>query len=152
MTDYRINGDVDGRTWFRVCTERLKSDEPIIRESVDPIWSDGGRIEYFEERHKENRLRVDKTGGAWCPKQQVERGVREYLQVDLGDVYVLTGVETQGRYDRGRGQEYAEEYMIEYWRPGLDEWKQYSRWDGKQVATLRRADPLSKEFYRLCID
>ncbi|KDR19267.1 Discoidin domain-containing receptor 2, partial [Zootermopsis nevadensis] len=79
------------------------------------------------------RLRVDKTGGAWCPKQQVERGVREYLEVDLGDVYVLTGVETQGRYDRGRGQEYVEEYMIEYWRPGLGEWKQYSRWDGKQI-------------------
>ncbi|KDR22084.1 Discoidin domain-containing receptor 2, partial [Zootermopsis nevadensis] len=79
-----------------------------------------------------NMLRVDKTGGAWCPKQQVERGVREYLEVDLGDVYVLTGVETQGRYDRGRGQEYVEEYMIEYWRPGLGEWKQYSRWDGKQ--------------------
>jgi len=77
---------------------------------------------------------VDKTGGAWCPKQQVERGVREYLEVDLGEVYVLTGVETQGRYDRGRGQEYAEEYMIEYWRPGLMEWKQYSRWDGKQVS------------------
>jgi hypothetical protein len=90
---------------------------------------------------------VDKTGGAWCPKQQVERGVREYLQVDLSDVYVLTGVETQGRYDRGRGQEYAEEYMIEYWRPGLDEWKQYSRWDGKQVSAgtqiiLWYVDPL----------
>ncbi|XP_021920261.1 discoidin domain-containing receptor 2-like isoform X2 [Zootermopsis nevadensis] len=81
----------------------------------------------------QGRLRVDKTGGAWCPKQQVERGVREYLEVDLGDVYVLTGVETQGRYDRGRGQEYVEEYMIEYWRPGLGEWKQYSRWDGKQI-------------------
>lgn len=77
---------------------------------------------------------MDKTGGAWCPKQQVERGVREYLEVDLGDVYVLTGVETQGRYDRGRGQEYVEEYTIEYWRPGLGEWKQYSRWDGKQVS------------------
>ncbi|XP_069672630.1 discoidin domain-containing receptor 2-like isoform X2 [Periplaneta americana] len=81
----------------------------------------------------QGRLRVDKTGGAWCPKQQVERGVREYLEVDLGEVYVLTGVQTQGRYDRGRGQEYAEEYMIEYWRAGLGEWKQYSRWDGKQI-------------------
>ncbi|PSN37828.1 hypothetical protein C0J52_26935 [Blattella germanica] len=80
-------------------------------------------------------LRVDKTGGAWCPKQQVERGVREYLEVDLGEVYVLTGVETQGRYDRGRGQEYAEEYTIEYWRPGLGDWRQYSRWDGKQTRT-----------------
>lgn len=79
------------------------------------------------------RLRVERAGGGWCPKQQVERGVREYLQVDLGDVHVITGIQTQGRYDRGRGQEYAEEYTVEYWRPGLPEWKEYKRWDGRQV-------------------
>lgn len=79
------------------------------------------------------RLRVERAGGGWCPKQQVERGIREYLQVDLGGIHVVTGVQTQGRYDRGRGQEYAEEYTIEYWRPGFQEWKEYKRWDGKQV-------------------
>lgn len=83
---------------------------------------------------------MEKAGGGWCPKQQVERGVREFLQVDLGDVHVVTGVQTQGRYDRGRGQEYAEEYTVEYWRPGLDEWKEYKRWDGKQVDTVHKKD------------
>lgn len=82
------------------------------------------------------RLKVERAGGGWCPKQQVERGVREYLQVDLEDVHVITGIQTQGRYDRGRGQEYAEEYTVEYWRPGLAEWKEYRRWDGRQVNTL----------------
>lgn len=84
------------------------------------------------------RLRVEKAGGGWCPKQQVESGIREYLQVDLGDVHVVTGVQTQGRYDRGRGQEYAEEYTIEYWRQGFTEWKEYKRWDGKQVSFIHR--------------
>lgn len=79
---------------------------------------------------------MEKAGGGWCPKQQVESGIREYLQVDLSDVYVVTGVQTQGRYDRGRGQEYAEEYTLEYWRPGFMEWKEYKRWDGKQVSLL----------------
>lgn len=83
-----------------------------------------------------SRLRVERAGGGWCPKQQVERGIREYLQVDLGSVHVVTGVQTQGRYDRGRGQEYAEEYTIEYWRPGFQEWKEYKRWDGKQVSSV----------------
>lgn len=78
-------------------------------------------------------MRLERAGGAWCPKPQVESGVREYLQVDLRTVHVITGVQTQGRYDHGRGQEYAEEYTLEYWRPGLDQWRQYSRWDGKQV-------------------
>lgn len=79
------------------------------------------------------RLRVEKAGGGWCPKQQVESGIREYLQVDLDEVHIVTGVQTQGRYDRGRGQEYTEEYTVEYWRPGLNEWKQYKRWDNKEV-------------------
>lgn len=80
-----------------------------------------------------SRLRVEKAGGAWCPKQQVERGVREYLQIDLGYVHMVTGVQTQGRFDHGRGQEYAEEYMLEYWRPAINKWLPYTRWDGKTV-------------------
>lgn len=82
------------------------------------------------------RLRVERAGGGWCPKQQVERGIREFLQIDLGSVHMVTGVQTQGRYDRGRGQEYTEEYTLEYWRPDLQEWKEYKRWDGKQVKHL----------------
>ncbi|KAK9754778.1 Protein tyrosine and serine/threonine kinase [Popillia japonica] len=97
---------------------------------------------------REYLLRVERAGGGWCPKQQVERGIREYLQVDLGSVHVVTGVQTQGRYDRGRGQEYAEEYTIEYWRPGFQEWKEYKRWDGKQI--LRgNSDTASVESHRL---
>ncbi|KAK6628868.1 hypothetical protein RUM43_002685 [Polyplax serrata] len=78
-------------------------------------------------------LRVEKAGGAWCPKQQVEKGVREYLQIDLNGLHMFTGIQTQGRYDHGRGQEYMEEYTMEYWRPSFDKWKGYHRWDGKQV-------------------
>ncbi|XP_017777041.1 PREDICTED: discoidin domain-containing receptor 2-like [Nicrophorus vespilloides] len=97
---------------------------------------------------KNGRLRIEKAGGGWCPKQQVEQGIREYIQVDLEDVHVITGVQTQGRYDRGRGQEYAEEYTVEYWRPGMTDWKQYQRWDGKQI--LRgNSDTASVESHRL---
>ncbi|KAH1002203.1 hypothetical protein HUJ04_008314 [Dendroctonus ponderosae] len=78
------------------------------------------------------RLRVEKAGGGWCPKLQIEKGVREFIEINLGVVHVVTGVQTQGRYDRGRGQEYVEEYLLEYWRPGLLEWREYKRWDGKR--------------------
>ncbi|CAB0020503.1 unnamed protein product, partial [Nesidiocoris tenuis] len=83
---------------------------------------------------------LERAGGAWCPKPQVESGVREYLQIDLGHVHVVTGVQTQGRYDHGRGQEYVEEYMVEYWRPSLNQWKQYTRWDGKQQSFGKPAE------------
>lgn len=49
---------------------------------------------------------------------------------------MITGVQSQGRYDHGRGQEYVEEYTLEYRRPGFTEWRQYKRWDNKEVRVL----------------
>ncbi|KYN01807.1 Discoidin domain-containing receptor 2 [Cyphomyrmex costatus] len=78
-------------------------------------------------------LRKETAGGAWCPKSQIEKGVREWLQVDLQSTHVVTGVQTQGRYDHGRGQEYVEDYTVEYRRPGFTRWRRYKRWDNNEV-------------------
>lgn len=43
---------------------------------------------------------------------------------------VITAIETQGRFDGGRGLEYAPAYMLEYWRESLGTWARYK--DGKQ--------------------
>lgn len=53
--------------------------------------------------------------------------------MDLPGPHVITGVQSQGRYDHGRGQEYVEEYTLEYRRPGFAEWRRYKRWDNKEV-------------------
>ncbi|XP_051161942.1 discoidin domain-containing receptor 2-like [Leptopilina boulardi] len=82
---------------------------------------------------KNSRLRKETAGGAWCPKKQIENGVREWLQIDLKRTYVVTGIETQGRFDHGRGQEYVEEYTLEYRRTTFGDWKPYKSWDGKEV-------------------
>lgn len=79
------------------------------------------------------RLRKETAGGAWCPKRPIESGVREWMQVDLGGAHLVTAIEIQGRYDHGRGQEYTEEFTVEYWRPSFAEWRQYRLWDGKEV-------------------
>ncbi|XP_008200082.1 discoidin domain-containing receptor 2 isoform X1 [Tribolium castaneum] len=128
----------------RSCNEPLGMESGTIPDEA--ITASSSYVPNVGPRN--GRLRVEKAGGGWCPKQQVERGIREYLQVDLGEVHVVTGVQTQGRYDRGRGQEYAEEYTVEYWRPGLNEWKEYKRWDNKQI--LRgNSDTASVESQRL---
>ncbi|CAH1372606.1 discoidin domain-containing receptor 2-like [Tenebrio molitor] len=128
----------------RYCNEPLGMESGTIPDEA--ITASSSYVPNVGPRN--GRLRVEKAGGGWCPKQQVERGIREYLQVDLGEVHVVTGVQTQGRYDRGRGQEYAEEYTVEYWRPGLNEWKEYKRWDNKQI--LRgNTDTASIESQRL---
>lgn len=41
-------------------------------------------------------------GGAWCPKRPISKDVHEYLQVDLGELKVITLVETQGRFGEGQ--------------------------------------------------
>ncbi|KAI4489296.1 hypothetical protein M0804_004794 [Polistes exclamans] len=82
---------------------------------------------------RNGRLRKETAGGAWCPRSQIERGIREWLQVDLPGGHVITGVQTQGRFDHGRGQEYVEEYTLEYRRPTFTEWRRYKRSNNQEV-------------------
>lgn len=80
-----------------------------------------------------SRLRNDKNGGAWCPRQMVSRDAKEYLEINLEELHVITGCRTQGRFGNGQGQEYAEEYMIEYWRPNFTKWVRWKNREGKEV-------------------
>jgi len=50
----------------------------------------------------DGRIRTEKNGGAWCPKAQISRDVYEWIQVDLGELKVVTQVETQGRFGNGQ--------------------------------------------------
>ncbi|XP_055709689.1 discoidin domain-containing receptor 2 [Phlebotomus papatasi] len=81
------------------------------------------------------RLKIDNNGGAWCPKHMVSRGLKEYLQIDLLQVHVITAIRTQGRFGKGQGQEYTEAYVIEYWRPGFTKWYRWKNIQGKEILT-----------------
>ncbi|XP_039286275.1 discoidin domain-containing receptor 2 [Nilaparvata lugens] len=81
------------------------------------------------------RVRTEVGGGAWCPKMQVTAEPKEWLEVDLHSVRVITAVETQGRFGNGQGQEYAEAYLLEYWRPRLGKWVRYHDNKGQEVMT-----------------
>nr|XP_053632023.1 discoidin domain-containing receptor 2-like [Cherax quadricarinatus] len=79
------------------------------------------------------RVRVETKGGAWCPKGQLNAHSREYLEVDLGRVHVITATGTQGRFYNGKGLEYTEAYGLEYWRPGLPDFRVYTNGYGNQT-------------------
>ncbi|XP_022905687.1 discoidin domain-containing receptor 2 [Onthophagus taurus] len=79
------------------------------------------------------RLRNDKNGGAWCPRHMVSRDAKEYLEINLEELHVVTGGRTQGRFGNGQGQEYAEEYMLDYWRPGFSKWVRWKNREGKEL-------------------
>lgn len=66
----------------------------------------------------------------------VSRGLKEYLQIDLLQMHVLTAIRTQGRFGKGQGQEYTEAYVVEYWRPGFVKWERWKNIQGKEVNGL----------------
>ncbi|XP_076386248.1 discoidin domain-containing receptor 2 isoform X1 [Megachile rotundata] len=79
------------------------------------------------------RLKVENLGGAWCPKNQITQEAREWLEIDLHTVHLITATATQGRFGNGLGVEYAEAYLLEYWRPRLGKWVRYRDIKGKEV-------------------
>lgn len=81
------------------------------------------------------RLKSESHGGAWCPKHQVTTEAKEWLEIDLQTVHVFTSTSTQGRFGNGQGQEYAESYILEYWRSKLGKWVRYRNIHGEEIIT-----------------
>jgi discoidin domain receptor family protein 2 len=82
------------------------------------------------------RVRVEKGGGAWCPRPAIQHNVREWLEVALPSghgPFLVTASETQGRFGNGQGQEFAEAFIIEYWRHHLNRWVIYKNANSHQV-------------------
>ncbi|GBM04718.1 Discoidin domain-containing receptor 2, partial [Araneus ventricosus] len=79
------------------------------------------------------RLNKDVNGGAWCPKPQISKEVVEHLEISLPSLHVITAVATQGRFGNGQGLEFAEDYMLEYWRPGLPRFLRYKDAMGQET-------------------
>lgn len=84
------------------------------------------------------RLNKEIDGGAWCPKKQVSKETNEFLQVNFKDSKLVTYIETQGRFGNSRGREYAEKYMLEYWRTGLKGWVRFKNRHGHHVSTFSK--------------
>lgn len=79
------------------------------------------------------RLGHEDGGGAWCPRQQIKKDVYEYLEIDLLVLHGMTGVETQGRFGNGQGQEFAENFLLEYQREPDSEWITYRNRKGEKL-------------------
>ena len=77
---------------------------------VLPILQEGEKIQclllslfffklILKEKHSLSiyRLNHDKLGGAWCPKNTIQEGIREWIQIDLKQTHTITGIVTQVR-------------------------------------------------------
>ena len=64
----------------------------------------------LKEKHSLSiyRLNHDKLGGAWCPKNTIQEGIREWIQIDLKQTHTITGIVTQVR-------NFLEKYSYKMW-------------------------------------
>ena len=63
-------------------------------------------------------------------------GTKEWIEVNLGGMHVITAVLTQGRFGNGRGAEFTEAYKLQYWRPSLTDFIEYRDSIGRTVCGL----------------
>lgn len=54
-----------------------------------------------------------------------------------------------GRFGNGQGQEFAEHFLIEYWRDSLGKWVRYKDVKGEEVITFRCSSLLANKESRL---
>lgn len=59
--------------------------------------------------------------------------IMAHFQIDLHTTRVITETETQGRFGNGQGLEFAETYMLSYWRPQLNKFVRYRDHTGNEV-------------------
>merc|ERR1712083_22726 len=78
---------------------------------------------------------MGKGGGAWCPKNLITENMdtREFLEIDLEYNHVITAFVTQGRFANGRGAEFAEFYIVQYWREGMEAFQDYVTSEGEKI-------------------
>ena len=71
-------------------------------------------------------LHSTEGGGAWCPAFMVTNHSKEWLQVDLQEKMIITGISLQGRWDNGLGQEFSPFVVLEYYDDATDQFTPYS--------------------------
>ena len=57
----------------------------------------------------------------------------EWIEINLNSVHVITATETMGRFGNGQGAEFAEAYLLEYFRPRLGKWVRYRNIENSEV-------------------
>ena len=73
------------------------------------------------------RLNGNDEGGAWCPDNRENEN--NFLEIDLINDYVVSGVTLQGR--NLNGGEYASHFRLQFWRMGFTDFADYRHSSGE---------------------
>ncbi|KAE9547930.1 hypothetical protein FO519_008859 [Halicephalobus sp. NKZ332] len=118
------------RVLDRQCNKALGMESGRIKDSQ---ISASSSFDELSTGPQNSRLNSESGSGAWCPLNQINETSHEFLQIEFPEDVVVSGIETQGRFDKGRGMEFPTGYMIEYWRTSLGRWARYKDSEGNEI-------------------
>ena len=129
----------NGKVTFSTSRER------VWERRRDKTSTDLSGIDILRRRVYFHRIRTEIEGGAWCPNKPIGAKSNEYIQIELHRLFYIRAVETQGRFDNGQGNEYAEFYQIQYQRENHpSQWlTYYNKQSNKTVGIRHRCSPES---------
>jgi hypothetical protein len=89
----------------------------------------------------QRRLNQNLLGGAWCPNKPISSGTfgQEWIQVKFNRSFVISAIETQGRFALGSGKEFVPSYQIIYSRNNGLTWHKWKDFRGSHVSTDLRS-------------
>lgn len=70
---------------------------------------------------------------------------KEWIQVKLNRSYVISAIETQGRFGMGSGKEFVPSYQVEYSRNGGKSWHKWKDFRGSGVSMSQLAGDRSEQ-------
>lgn len=77
------------------------------------------------------RIRSELNG--WCPLNKISKTTYEYLQIDLGNLTVITLIELQGKFGLQPNDHFADSFRIEYRRDSNQNWIKYKDFSGQYI-------------------
>lgn len=82
------------------------------------------------------RLNLNIAGGAWCPAKPISGSNfgKEWIQAKLNRSFVVSAIETQGRFGMSSGREFVPSYQVEYSRDGGQTWHKWKDFRGSSVS------------------
>ena len=117
-----------------LCGAENLSNSNCSKEIRNVSFEASSFYQYSVGPHQAN-LRNQDGGGAWCPQSLIMKNsaTEEFLELVLEAEFLITSITTQGRFAGGLGLEFAEHVVIQYWKPGYQNFIQYKNRKGEHI-------------------
>ncbi|GAA29604.2 discoidin domain-containing receptor 2 [Clonorchis sinensis] len=116
----QINSEQSAACVQSLFSDRYRIPSTAFTATSEQVDTTGSR------RYAADALRTENTDSAWCPRNRVGPELNEFVQVDMGELNVVTKLVISGLLVQGGGSRFAPHFFIKYKRESTEsEWRTY---------------------------